>query len=51
MYVEKPVANSVGEAKTMIKATEASGKIVQVNQWQRSQQHFKDAVAFVHSGK
>ena len=51
VYVEKPVANSVGEAKTMIKATEASGKIVQVNQWQRSQQHFKDAVAFVHSGK
>lgn len=51
VYVEKPVANSVGEAKTMIKATETSGKIVQVNQWQRSQQHFKDAVAFVHSGK
>lgn len=51
VYVEKPVANSVGEAKTMIKATEASGKMVQVNQWQRSQQHFKDAVAFVHSGK
>jgi len=51
VYVEKPVANSIGEAKTMIKATEASGKIVQVNQWQRSQQHFKDAIAFVHSGK
>ena len=51
VYVEKPMANSIGEAKVMIRAVEVSGKVVQVNQWQRSQKHFKDAVAFVKSGK
>lgn len=51
VYVEKPMANSIAEAKVMIRAVEASGKAVQVNQWQRSQKHFKDAVAFVKSGK
>lgn len=51
VYVEKPVANSIAEAKAMVRAVEASGKVVQVNQWQRSQKHFKDAVAFVKSGK
>ncbi len=51
VYVEKPMANSIAEAKVMIRAVEASGKTVQVNQWQRSQKHFKDAVAFVKSGK
>ncbi len=51
VYVEKPVANSIAEAKAMVRATEASGKVVQVNQWQRSQKHFKEAVAYVKSGK
>lgn len=51
VYVEKPIANSIAEAKAMVRAVETSGKVVQVNQWQRSQKHFKDAVAFVHSGK
>lgn len=51
VYVEKPVANSIAEAKAMVAATEASGKVVQVNQWQRSQQHFKDATSYVRSGK
>lgn len=51
VYVEKPVANSIAEAKAMVRAVETSGKVVQVNQWQRSQKHFKDAIAFVKSGK
>ncbi|GAB3508640.1 Gfo/Idh/MocA family protein [Emticicia fontis] len=51
VYVEKPIANSIGEAKAMVRAVEASGKVVQVNQWQRSNKHFQDAVAFVKSGK
>lgn len=51
VYCEKPIANSIAEAKAMVRAVEASGKVVQVNQWQRSQQHFKDAVAFVKSGQ
>lgn len=51
VYCEKPIANSIGEARVMLSATNRSGKVVQVNQWQRSEKHFKDAVAFVQSGK
>ncbi|MHA8049589.1 Gfo/Idh/MocA family protein [Aquirufa sp. ROCK-SH2] len=50
-YCEKPIANSIAEAQVMLKAAERSKKIIQINQWQRSQQHFKDAVDFVQSGK
>lgn len=51
VYVEKPVGNSIGECRAMVKAQQRYNKIVQAGQWQRSQQHFKDAVDFVHSGK
>lgn len=51
VYVEKPVGNSIGECAAMIKAQQRYGKLVQAGQWQRSQQHFKDAVEFVHSGQ
>ncbi|MGZ3882537.1 MAG: Gfo/Idh/MocA family protein, partial [Flavisolibacter sp.] len=51
VFVEKPVANSIYEAKLMVDATKRHERIVQVGQWQRSQQHLKDAIAFVHSGK
>ncbi|MCH5689224.1 hypothetical protein LWM68_36280 [Niabella sp. W65] len=45
------MANSIYEAQLMNKAVQRYGKVVQVAQWQRSQQHFRDAIAFVHSGK
>ncbi|MGC4234332.1 MAG: Gfo/Idh/MocA family oxidoreductase [Niabella sp.] len=51
VFCEKPVSNSVYEAQLMNKAVQRYDRIVQVAQWQRSQQHFKDAIAFVHSGK
>jgi predicted dehydrogenase len=51
VYVEKPVGNSIGECRTMIAAQKKYDRVVQVGQWQRSQQHFKDAVDFVHSGQ
>jgi len=51
VYVEKPVANSIGECEAMVAAAAKSSAIVQVGQWQRSQRHFQDAIAFVHSGK
>ncbi len=51
VYVEKPIGNSIRECEIMVEAATASKKVVQVGQWQRSQQHFKDAIAFVHSGK
>jgi predicted dehydrogenase len=51
VYVEKPVGNSIVEIKAMLAAQQRTGKVVQVGQWQRSMQHFKDAVDFVHSGQ
>lgn len=51
VFGEKPAANSVYEAQLMVKAAERYNKIVQVAQWQRSQQHFQNAMAFVQSGK
>jgi predicted dehydrogenase len=51
VFEEKPVANSIYEAQAMVNAAKRYNRIVQVAQWQRSQQHFKDALAFVQSGK
>ena len=51
VYVEKPVGNSIGECRAMVKAQQRYNKVVQAGQWQRSQQHFKDAVDFAQSGK
>lgn len=51
VYVEKPVGNSIGECRAMVAAQQQSGRVVQAGQWQRSQQHFRDAVDFVQSGQ
>ena len=51
VFVEKPVANSIHETNLMMAAVEKTKRMVQVAQWQRSMQHFKDAINFVHSGK
>ncbi len=51
VYVEKPLGNSIHECEAMVAASIKHNRIVQVGQWQRSQQHFKEAVDFVHSGK
>ncbi len=51
VYVEKPVGNSIEECRVMIAAQKKYNKVVQAGQWQRSQQHFADAVDFVRSGK
>lgn len=51
VYVEKPVGNSIGECRAMVKAQQRYNKVVQAGQWQRSQQHFKEAIDYVHSGK
>jgi len=50
VYVEKPVGNSIMECRAMIAAQQKYKRAVQGGQWQRSQQHFKDAVDFVQSG-
>lgn len=51
VYIEKPIGNSIKECEVMVAAAAKANCIVQVGQWQRSQQHFKDAIDFVHSGK
>jgi predicted dehydrogenase len=51
VFVEKPVANSIREAQLMVDAANKYNKIVQVAQWQRSMEHFKNAINFVQSGK
>jgi len=51
VYVEKPLGNSIAECNAMVAAAAKYGRAVQVGQWQRSQQHFNDAMDFVHSGK
>ncbi|HEV8285943.1 MAG TPA: Gfo/Idh/MocA family oxidoreductase [Chitinophagaceae bacterium] len=51
VLVEKPLSNSIYETQLMVKAVKRYNKIVQVNQWQRSQQHFQNAINFVQSGK
>jgi predicted dehydrogenase len=51
VYVEKPVGNSIMECRAMVSAQQKYNKVVQAGQWQRSQQHFKDAVEFVQSGQ
>lgn len=51
VYVEKPAGNSIAECREMVAAQQKYNKAVQVGQWQRSNKHFADAVAYVHSGK
>ena len=51
VYVEKPVGNSIEECRIMVAAQKKYNRAVQAGQWQRSQQHFKDAIDFVWSGK
>ncbi|MGX5818866.1 Gfo/Idh/MocA family protein [Chitinophaga lutea] len=51
VYVEKPIGNSIAECRAMVAAQQRYNRVVQVGQWQRSMQHFADAIAFLHSGK
>lgn len=51
VYVEKPIGNSIAECRCMVAAQQRYNKVIQAGQWQRSQQHFKDAVDYVQSGK
>lgn len=51
VYVEKPIGNSIAECNVMVAAQKKYNRVVQVGQWQRSQQHFRDAIAYVHSGQ
>ena len=51
VYVEKPLANSIGECGLMVAAAEKYGTVVQAGQWQRSGAHWSDAAAYAQSGE
>ncbi|MDD4107311.1 MAG: Gfo/Idh/MocA family oxidoreductase [Prolixibacteraceae bacterium] len=51
IYCEKPLANYIEELNIMERAVQRYNNVVQVGQWQRSDKHWQDAVAFVHSGQ
>jgi predicted dehydrogenase len=51
VYVEKPLANSIGECGLMVAAAERYGTVVQAGQWQRNGAHWSDAAAYVQSGE
>lgn len=51
VYCEKPIGRTIEECNLMIKAAKKNKSIVQVGQWQRSDQHWQDAVSFIQSGK
>lgn len=51
VYVEKPLANSIEECLTMVKAARHYNRVVQVGQWQRSGPHWDDAMQHAQSGK
>lgn len=51
VYLEKPIGNSMAEIDIMLRAQKRYPRLVQVGQWQRSQPHFVDAIAYVHSGQ
>jgi len=49
-YCEKPLGNSISECRAMVAAKQRHNRVVQVGQWQRSNQHWADAIAHVHAG-
>ena len=51
VYVEKPVGRTIEECNAMLAAARKYERVVQVGQWQRSHQHWQDAIDFVQSGK
>ena len=51
VYVEKPLATSIGESRTMRDVAKASGRICQMGTHWRSGEHYREAVEMVRSGK
>ncbi|HUR10012.1 MAG TPA: Gfo/Idh/MocA family oxidoreductase, partial [Flavitalea sp.] len=51
IYVEKPLANSIGECELMVAATRKDKRVVQVGQQQRSGDHWNKIVSHIQSGK
>lgn len=50
VYVEKPMANSIAEAKAIVNAARRYNRVVQVGQQQRSGQHWQHVVRLIQEG-
>jgi predicted dehydrogenase len=50
VYVEKPLALTIGEGRVMVNAARRYDRVVQMGTQQRSSNHFRDAVEFVKTG-
>src|SRR5262245_9477077 len=50
VYCEKPLSHNVVEGRAMVNAARRTRRVVQIGTQQRSGQHVKDAVAYVHAG-
>ncbi|MBA2646858.1 MAG: Gfo/Idh/MocA family oxidoreductase [Pyrinomonadaceae bacterium] len=50
-YVEKPMANTMSDARAILKAVKDTGKIVQIGTQRRSTQSYMRADEFIKSGK
>jgi len=51
VYVEKPMANTIGECNIMMKAANRYNRVVQVGQQQRDNKVFKDVMGLIKSGE
>ncbi len=51
VYVEKPMANTIGECNIMVKAANRYNRIVQVGQQQRDGKVFLDSMKLIKSGE
>ncbi len=51
VYVEKPMANTIGECNIMVKAAKRYNRIVQVGQQQRNGKVFVDSMNLIKSGE
>jgi predicted dehydrogenase len=50
VYVEKPLALTIGEGRVMVNAARRYNRVVQMGTQQRSSNHFRDAAEYVKSG-
>jgi len=51
VYVEKPCSHTIHEGRQMVKAARKYRRMVMVGQQQRSDPHFREAMAYLHNGQ
>lgn len=51
VYVEKPLATSIGEGRAMVRAARKHNRVVQIGTQQRSWPHYQQAAEVIRSGR